>query len=442
MKLNRIKLNIILPQIKAHLNVAMMMDNPEYPGLIDFLFQPKSKETEFGYLNRLTCGMSGGDDLFTDAAIETLGKPLVVDIARFRDALKGGEFEPELKDGVVNGINIQTDTDNLKSTSMGRIIDANWNSVKELKFLNGIKFTMPRIDYELMADTMVQFVSHDVNRIFMCGYNVDFGKGEDFINFVATDGRRLAICKFPCKHQKTDNAKEEAEDFILKPLNLFIPESAYSRTQWWINEYSSLIRIQTEDYSIDCWAKPIEGQFPNYLRVIPDRELNKEWMTLNAQSVRNAFNSIKGLINNGRFSSVKNQVFFDAGDPKHIKLAVPGASVDIDGEASRPMCFRVSWDYMDSAFFDTPFTKFFLQNVDNAILAEEFRAVRGTTMAITKIVMPMAHEDYADEWGLVNSVQTKADGDDSSKESGFGDSESSEEDSSSIDYGDSLDGDD
>jgi DNA polymerase III sliding clamp (beta) subunit (PCNA family) len=438
MKLNKKKLNNILSQIKAHLNVVVMMNNPEHPGLIDFLFQPKSREVEFGYLNRLTCGTGDRDDLFADTVIEMLDKPLVVNIARLHDALKGGEPEPELVDGTVNGINIQISTDDLKAVSVGRSINMNFDAIKDFEFSDRVKFVMPRIDYELMVNSIGQFVSQDINRIFMCGYDVDFSTREDFINFVATDGRRLVVCKFPCKHPRMGNDNGIGGDFIFKPLNLFIPESVYSRTQWWINEYSSLIRIQTEDYSIDCWAKPIEGQFPNYIKVIPERELFKEWMNLNVRSARSAFDSIKGLIVNKSYSSVKNQVFFNAEDPKHIKLAIPDASVDIDGEASRPMCLRVSWDFMNSAFFDTPFTKFLFQNnVNKAILAEESRAVQGTTITVTKIVMPMEHEEYADEWGIVDLTKTQADSDNNLEESDF-----KSEDDTAIEYGDSLDGDD
>jgi hypothetical protein len=436
MKLNKKKLNRILPQIKAYLNVAVMMDNPEYPGLVDFLFQPKAKtkDIEFGCLNKLTCSTGGGDDLFTDTVIETLGSPLVVNISRLRDALKGSESEVELKDGVVNGINIQIGVDDIKAVDMGIIINKNWNSIKEFNFSESIKFVMPRIDYELMVNTMIQFVSQDVIRIFMCGYDIDFGKGDDFINFVATDGRRLALCKFPCKHPKMGDTKGKGGDFIFKPLHLFIPESTYSRTQWLVNEYTSLIRIQTEDYRIDCWASVIEGQFPNYLRVIPDREQNREWMSLNAQSARNAFDSIKRLINNNGHSPVKNQVLFDAEYPKHIKLIVPGASVDIDGEASRPMRLWVNWDYMNSAFFDTPFTKFLFKSVNDAFLAEESRAVRGTTLTVTKVIMPMAHEDNnVDKWGIVNLNQVKTTNDDSSEKLG---SEDTEDYDNSIGYGD------
>jgi hypothetical protein len=434
MKLNRKKLNIILPQIKAHLNVAIMMDNPEYPGLIDFLFQPKSKDLKFGYLNKLTCGAGCGDGLFTDAVVETLGKPLVVDTARFRGALKGGGFEPELRDGTVNGINIQADPDNSKAVE--KIIKASWKDIRDFDFSGGVKFVMSRIDYELTANTMIQFVSHDVTRIFMCGYDVDCSKGEDFINFAATDGRRLAVCKFPFKHLKMGDDEGKGGDFIFDPLHLFIPESGYSRIQWQVTEYAALIRIQTEDYSIDCWAKPLEWQFPNYARVIPDRGRNKEWIILNARSARNAFNSIKGLINNGGYSAIKNQVFLDAEDPKRVKLAVPGASIDIDGEASRPMRLRVSWDCMNSTFFDTPSTKFLLQSVDKAILAEETKAVRGTTMKVTKVIMPMTREDNADEWGIAGLSKMQTEAVDFQKDvEEFGEAEDNA-DASSIGYGD------
>jgi hypothetical protein len=446
MKLNRKKLSHILSQIKAHLNIAIMRDDPEHPCMIDFIFQPRAKETELGYLNRLTCRINNDDGLFSDTPVETLGKPLIIDIIRLRDALKGGEPEPELVDGTVNGIDIQISTDDLKAVGMGKRINATWNSLKKVNSLEGIKFIMPRIDYELMASTMSQFVSHDINRMFMCGYDVDFSKGEDFINFIATDGRRLAVCKFPFKNPKMGDDKEKGRDFIFKPLNLFIPASAYSRTQWTIiNECTAIIRIQTVDYNIDCWAKPIEGQFPNYPGVIPEKKLMKEWMSLNVQSARNAFNSIKGLTVNTGYSSVKNQVYFDAEDLKHIKLTVPGASVDIDGESSRPMCLRVNWDYMNSAFFDTPFTKFLFQDsVNKAILAEESRAVRGTTITVTKIVMPMEHDhdECADEWGIVDLTQAQAQ---TTSNDSLEESESEDivdEDDAAVEYGDSLDGDD
>lgn len=58
--------------------------------------------------------MGGGDDLFMDGAVETVGKPLVVDVARLLNALKGGDIETELKDGRVNGIDIQADVNDFK----------------------------------------------------------------------------------------------------------------------------------------------------------------------------------------------------------------------------------------------------------------------------------------------------------------------------------------
>jgi hypothetical protein len=406
MKLNKKKLNVILSQIKAHLNVAVMMDNPEYPGSIDLIFQPKAQGTEFGYLNRLTCGMGGGDDLFADTQIETLGEPVVVNIARLRDALKGGEAEPELKDGVVNGINIQVSSDNLPAISMGRIIKSQWDSMKERIFSPEIKFVMPRIDYELMAGTVSQFITQDPTRPMMAGFNINFDNSEDFINFVATEGRRLAVCKFPFKQSKLEYEKDDGGSFLFKPLCLFIPSSSYSQTQWGVAKDTAWIHIQTEDYSIDCWAGSIDAQFPNYRRVIPDMDQNKEWLSISAKSARTAFESVKGLIINDRYSSVKNQVSFNAVDPKHVKLVIPGAVVDIDGEASRPMCLRVAWDCMDSAFFDTSFTKFMIQNVVKAVLVEDSRAVRGTTMTVTKVIMPI-HEDGVDEWGFESSAQIR-----------------------------------
>jgi hypothetical protein len=431
MKLNRKKLSIILPQIKAHLNVAVIMDTPKRPGFIDFIFQPKSTGVEFGYLNRLTCSMSIENDLFADSSADTLGSSLIINLVRLRDAMKNSEFDPELKDGVVNGVNIQVDVDNLKSIGMGRSLSTYWTRLKDLNPSGGIKFVMPRIDYELMAKTVTQFVSQDTTRIFMCGYNIDFSKGEDFINFVATDGRKMTICKFPYNYPKMGNSEEIGGDFIIRPLNLFIPESAYSRSEWWVCDTLSLIQIQTEDYSIDCWARPIEGQFPNYSRIIADKDQNKEWISLNVKSARIAFDSVKGSITNDRYSSVYNKISIDAEDPKRIRFSVPGASVDVEGEASRPMFLRISWNHINPAFFDTPFTRFFFKNARAMFFAEESRAVRGTTMSIIKVAMPLDKEEGEDEWGIDVSDQIlKGNENDSEKQE-------SENDDVFIDYGNS-----
>jgi hypothetical protein len=236
------------------------------------------------------------------------------------------------------------------------------------------------------------------------------------------------------------DAEGEGGNFIFLPSHLFIPESHYSRVQWCVNEYASLIRIQTEDYGIDCWAKSVEGRYPNYPKVIPDKVSTKEWLSLNARSVRESFNSIKGLIKKDPYSSVKNPVVFDAEDPKHIKLTVPGAVVDIDGEASRPMRLRVSWDYLEPVLFDTPCTMLLLHDVYHSLLTEESRAVWGSTMTVTKLVMPLLSEDKTDKWGFAVSNRAKISGGDASEESDLDDIE--DEEGVSVEYGDPQDGSD
>jgi hypothetical protein len=242
MKLNRKKLNIILPQIKAHLNVAVMMDNPEHPGGIDFIFQPKARDTEFGYLNRLFCNMNTEDDIFGNASLETLGTPVIISIPRLRDALKVENTEPEIKDGFVGGINVAVSPDDLKGFRHGNLIRSGWDDILKFQkagFPAGFEFVMPRVDYELMAETVSRFVSLDITRLMMTGFDIDFGtfnKSENTINFTATEGRKLALCQFPCKYSKPDAEKDPKCDFILKPICLFIPSSDYSKTQWAVSE--------------------------------------------------------------------------------------------------------------------------------------------------------------------------------------------------------------
>jgi hypothetical protein len=416
MKLNKKKLNGILSQIKSHLDVAIMMDTPEHPGLIDFLFQPKAGTIISECLNKLTCDLGNGDDLFADSVIETLGSPIIVSIARLRDVLKTCEFELDLKDGVINGVNIQVSTDIISHEfiSLEKGINANWDDIKKFDFSGSVKFAMSQIDYELVVNTMRQFVSLDTTRYFMCGYDIDFRQGDDFINFVATDGKRMAICKFPCKYSKGDS-KWKSNNPIFMPSHLFIPESAYSQVQWWVNECAALIRIQTENYSIDCWGRAIDGKFPNYLRIISGLEQNEEWISLSARSVRKAVDSTKGLINNsGRLA--RGPVLFDAEDPKYIKLTISGATVNVEGEASRPMRFSVEWSQINSVFMNTPFTKFWFKNARSAFFTKEVTPTIGATVTVTKVAISWSDEDNTDEWGIVKlNQQAQAINDDTEK---------------------------
>jgi hypothetical protein len=426
MKLNRRKLNIVLPQIKAHLNVAVLADNPALPGSVDFLFQTKAKDEEAGYLNRLTCSMAEENSLFGNEAEGVLGKPLTINVALLREALKVGEPDPEINEGIVNGICVLINPDDFKASNVGKSIVLEWKSMQGVKMPSGVEFEMPRIDYELMAETMIPFVSQEDTRHYMKGYFVDLGKSVDFINFCATDGRKLSVCGFPCKHSRLEESEDNGGGVTLLPLNLFIPGSAYSKTQWLVSKNSALIRIQTEDYSIDCWAVPVDGRFPNYMKVIPSKEDRPEWIRLSAKSARNAFDSTKGLVVN------YGTVLLNAEDPKSIRLEAEGASIGIDGDASRPMRLRVHRDLMKACFFETPYTKFMLRDVNSSVLAEEPRAVPGTTLSVIKVFMPAMQEDISDEWGVAGTSKARVDGDDYSK---------CESEEAPVSYGDSEESD-
>jgi hypothetical protein len=70
------------------------------------------------------------------------------------------------------------------------------------------------------------------------------------------------------------------------------------------------------------------------------------------------------------------------------------------------MCLKIGWNMINPSFFDTPYTKFIIQQgVNTAIMAEEPRAARGTTLLITKVAMPLPSEDNTDEWGIVDKTK-------------------------------------
>jgi DNA polymerase-3 subunit beta len=125
-------------------------------------------------------------------------------------------------------------------------------------------FEMPIKDFKEMVQQSVFAVSDDETRYFMNGTFME--KSEDKINMVATDGRRLAFVSKP--------AGKNIEDFtgiIIPPkiLNIIVKRSGDE----------GLINISVSDRSIfidfasyKFSSVLIEGNFPNYKRVIPESQ--------------------------------------------------------------------------------------------------------------------------------------------------------------------------
>jgi DNA polymerase-3 subunit beta len=125
-------------------------------------------------------------------------------------------------------------------------------------------FEMPVKEFKDMISQTVFAVSDDETRYFMNG--VFFEKQEDRIIMVATDGRRLAYIK--------KNVGSEIKNFtgvIIPPkiLNI-IMKRAGDEGLISISVTEKLIFIQFGSYMLSSVL--IEGQFPNYHKVIPEKQ--------------------------------------------------------------------------------------------------------------------------------------------------------------------------
>jgi len=125
-------------------------------------------------------------------------------------------------------------------------------------------FQMPIKDFREMVQQSVFAVSDDETRYFMNGVFME--KSEGKINMVATDGRRLAFIN--------KNAPEKVEDFsgiIIPPkiLNTIVKRSGdEGNVEISVNDKMIFINFASYKFS----SVLIEGTFPNYKKVIPEKQ--------------------------------------------------------------------------------------------------------------------------------------------------------------------------
>jgi DNA polymerase-3 subunit beta len=125
-------------------------------------------------------------------------------------------------------------------------------------------FEMPIKDFRDMVQQTVLAVSDDESRYFMNGVFME--KSEDYINMVATDGRRLSFSR--------KSAGKNIEDFsgiIIPPkiLNTILKRSGDGGLiSISVNDKNIFINFASYQFS----SVLIEGNFPNYKKVIPENQ--------------------------------------------------------------------------------------------------------------------------------------------------------------------------
>jgi DNA polymerase-3 subunit beta len=190
-----------------------------------------------------------------------------------------GELEFEQQDG--------------KMTIKSAVKKARWQlkSIASDKFpefpVSGTEFfDMPIKEFKDMVNQTVFAVSDDETRYFMNG--VYFEKIDDGLVMVATDGRRLAYNR--------KNAGEGITDFkgiIIPPkvLNIITKRSGEEGLIS-LSVTDKIIFIRFGSYSLSSVL--LEGQFPNYQKVIPETQNNS--VSVDRMDMLNALRRVSLLV--------------------------------------------------------------------------------------------------------------------------------------------------
>jgi DNA polymerase-3 subunit beta len=204
--------------------------------------------------------------------------------------------------GILNGFSdgeIEFENNDVKMII--KLVDSGKNKVKE-KFNirtmltdqfpefeisdDALNFELPLEDFKDMIRNTIFSISDDQTRYFMNG--VFFEKTENKFTMVATDGRRMAY------------AGKEIDITVDSFKGIIIPEKVLNLVLKYSSNEGNIQVCVKENYiffsfgSLHFYSKLIEGQFPNYSRVIPE-SLQYEFI-VDRQSVLAALKRVALLV--------------------------------------------------------------------------------------------------------------------------------------------------
>ncbi|MFQ3619782.1 MAG: DNA polymerase III subunit beta [Spirochaetales bacterium] len=128
-------------------------------------------------------------------------------------------------------------------------------------------FSFPQKDFKEMIQQTIFAVSEDETRYYMNGVCME--KGEDQLVMVATDGRRLSYISKPSPQPIPDFSQ-----VIIPPKVLTLVQrlaSGEGMLSLAVSDKNVFLTFDNQKLS----SALIEGQFPNYQRVIPAEQLHK-----------------------------------------------------------------------------------------------------------------------------------------------------------------------
>jgi DNA polymerase-3 subunit beta len=229
-------------------------------------------------------------------------------------------------------------------------------------------FDIPIREFKDMIQETVFAISDDETRYFMNG--VFFEKAEGKFNMVATDGRRLAFIN--------KNATEGVEDFsgiIIPPkiLNI-VMKHAGDEGMAAISVNDKTIFIQFGSYKLSSVL--IEGQFPNYRRVIPETQINH--FTVNRLEMLEALRGVSVLVEKSHrvymgLAPGRLSVYCDENEYGESRREIP---CEYDGEE---LSIALNYRYLEEPF---------------KIMSDERISIHFTDPNKTISMMPVPEKDF------------------------------------------------
>jgi DNA polymerase-3 subunit beta len=222
-----------------------------------------------------------------------------------------------------------------------------------------VNFEMPLFDFKSMIKQTIFSVSDDQTRYFMNG--VFFEKSDNKFVMVATDGRRMAYAE-----KSIDGPIGDFEGIIIpdKILNLILKHSS-DEGNISISIKENMIFVSFGSFHFS--SKLIEGQFPNYRRVIPENLLYK--FIVNRKEILDAFKRVALLIekkNKRLFFKLSKNSLSIVTDDTDTGMAEEDVECEYDGE---DIVIAFNYEYIEDPFKIMPEDNvcFYFSDVNKAV---------------------------------------------------------------------------
>ena len=186
-------------------------------------------------------------------------------------------------------------------------------------------FEIPIKEFKNMITQTIFAVSDDETRFFMNG--VYFEKKDDNLNLVATDGRRLAFSSKPLCQGISDFSSAIVPPKILNIILKRAPSEGFIS----IAIVDKVIFIKFGNYQFTSVL--IDGQFPNYMRVIPEKQ--SYYFTVDKKDIQEALHRVGLLIDKKSqriYFEVKPGVLVISSQESELGIAKEEIPCRYDGE--------------------------------------------------------------------------------------------------------------